>query len=182
MLNPLFELKRRSDPSSSSHAPSILAINGTFTGLALVVVALRVYVRTKILNFAGADDWVIVAAMVRNRPSSKRIPLDSFADSAFQLCGVGVLVCFIGECKAGVGRHIQYISLGELQTIYHWVYFHSLINTVGVSLVKISIALFLLRLVPGRWYRNFIIGMIGKCLVRTRILMGVVDNCRKIES
>ena len=68
MLKPLFELKRRSEPSSSSHAPSILAINGAFTGLALVVVALRVYVRTKILKFAGPDDWVIVAAMVRNQP------------------------------------------------------------------------------------------------------------------
>ena len=70
MLKPLFELKRRSEPSSSTHAPSILAINGAFTGLALVVVALRVYVRIKILKFAGADDCVIVAAMVRNRPSS----------------------------------------------------------------------------------------------------------------
>jgi hypothetical protein len=70
MLKPLFELMRRSEPSSSSLAPSILAINGAFTGLALVVVALRVYVRIKILKFAGADDWVIVAAMVRNQPSS----------------------------------------------------------------------------------------------------------------
>jgi hypothetical protein len=70
MLQPLFELTGRSEPSSSSLAPSILAVNGAFTGLALVVVALRVYVRIKILKFAGADDWVIVAAMVRNQPSS----------------------------------------------------------------------------------------------------------------
>jgi hypothetical protein len=34
---------------------------------------------------------------------------------------------------------------------------------MGVSLVKISIALFLLRVVPGRWYRSFLIGIIGKC-------------------
>jgi hypothetical protein len=36
---------------------------------------------------------------------------------------------------------------------------------VGVSLVKISIALFLLRLAPGRWYKSFVIGTIGTRLV-----------------
>jgi hypothetical protein len=66
MLKPLFELTTRSEPSSDSHAPSILAINGAFTGFALAVVGLRVYVRTTLLKFAGADDGVIVAAMVRN--------------------------------------------------------------------------------------------------------------------
>jgi hypothetical protein len=76
-----------------------------------------------------------------------------------------VLACFIGECKAGVGRHAQNISPGELQTIFHWLYFHSLVNVTGVSLVKISVALFLLRLVPDRGYRIFVIGMIGMCLV-----------------
>jgi hypothetical protein len=69
MLKPLFELESKSEPSSYSHAPSILATSGVFTGIALVVVALRVYVRTTILKFVGADDYVIVAAMVRNRPS-----------------------------------------------------------------------------------------------------------------
>jgi hypothetical protein len=163
MLKPLFELESKSEPSSYSHAPSILAINGAFTGIALVVVVLRVYVRTTILKFVGADDYVIVAAMVRNRPPPTHTS-GFFVDSAFQICGVGVLACFIGECKAGVGRHIQYISPPELQTIYHWIYFHSLINMVGVSLVKISVALFLLRLVPGRWYNSFVIGIIGTCL------------------
>jgi hypothetical protein len=86
-------------------------------------------------------------------------------DSAVQICGIGVLVCFISECQAGIGQHIQYISLPNVETIYHWIYFHSLIIMVGVRLVKISIALFLLRLVPGKWYKRFLIGIIGTFII-----------------
>jgi len=44
----------------------------------------------------------------------------------------------------------------------HWQFFHSLIVTVGISLVKLSVAFFLLRLVPGKNYKMFLYGMISK--------------------
>jgi hypothetical protein len=61
---------------NSSNAPSILAINGVFCFVSVVVVLGRLYVRTVMLRSMGADDWLITAAMI---------------------CGVGVFVCFIGE-------------------------------------------------------------------------------------
>jgi hypothetical protein len=48
----------------STNAPTILAINGAFTGLALCVVLARIYVRTIMLKTFGIDDGFIVAALV----------------------------------------------------------------------------------------------------------------------
>jgi hypothetical protein len=63
-MNQFSGLGSRSELQSNSNAPSILAVNGVFTFIAMVVVALRVYVRAAMLRFVGLDDYVIVAAMV----------------------------------------------------------------------------------------------------------------------
>lgn len=52
----------------TSNAATILAVNGVFTGVSLLIVLLRVYVRTIMLKTFGADDYFIVAAMVRDYP------------------------------------------------------------------------------------------------------------------
>ncbi len=47
-----------------TNAPTILAIVGAFVGCAVLVVALRVFVRTLMLKTFGPDDYVMVAATV----------------------------------------------------------------------------------------------------------------------
>ena len=64
MMEHLSSLGSRSELPSDSLASSILAINGVFTFVALVVVVLRIYVRAAMLQFVGSDDYVIIAAMV----------------------------------------------------------------------------------------------------------------------
>ena len=147
MTNQFPAIRTRSELPSNSNAPSILAVNGVFTFVALVAVVPRVYVRAAMLKFVGSDDYVIVAAMASNLRSQMHL-VGSLADIAVQICGIGVFACFVGECKAGVGKHVKYISLPNYETIFHWIHFHSLTVMVGISLVKISIAFFLLRLVP----------------------------------
>ena len=78
-----------------------------------------------------------------------------------QIFGIGVFVCFIGETRNGVGMHTKYIRPDEFKRMLHWQFFHSLIVTVGISLVKLSVAFFLLRLVPGKNYKWFLYGVIG---------------------
>lgn len=46
------------------NAPRILAITGTFFTAALIVVMLRIYVRTVLLRVIGIDDYVMLGAMV----------------------------------------------------------------------------------------------------------------------
>jgi hypothetical protein len=61
---------------TSTNAPSILAINGFFTVLVALIVASRLYVRTFMLGNLGADDYVIVAAVVSTFDFLYPLPLE----------------------------------------------------------------------------------------------------------
>jgi hypothetical protein len=58
--------------------------------------------------------------------------------------------------------HMASITPDMMVKMLHWQFFHSLIVTIGISLVKLSVAFFLLRLVPGKKYKMFLYGMISK--------------------
>jgi hypothetical protein len=58
--------------------------------------------------------------------------------------------------------HTADITADELVKMLHWQFFHSLTVTLGISLIKLSVAFFLLRLVPGKVYKWFLYGMISK--------------------
>jgi len=47
-----------------SNAGNILALLGSLDSLAMIVVGLRLYVRISMLKSAGADDYIMTAAMV----------------------------------------------------------------------------------------------------------------------
>lgn len=57
--------------------------------------------------------------------------------------------------------HTASISAAQMVKYSHWNFFHSVIVTVGILLVKISIAFFLLRLVTKKGYKWFLIGMLS---------------------
>jgi hypothetical protein len=42
----------------------LLIINGTITGIAAIIVGLRVVSRVFIVKMMGVDDWIMVAAMI----------------------------------------------------------------------------------------------------------------------
>ncbi|KAL4926795.1 uncharacterized protein BDV17DRAFT_299392 [Aspergillus undulatus] len=123
----------------STQAPKILAISGVLTGLSLVVVALRCYVRVFILRRFYAEDSIMVVCGI---------------------CCIGFMACLIGESKVGMG---QYMAAIEAQShrgkLSQWIWWRSLIVVLGISLVKVSVGLFLLRFTTQRkWLRWFIVG------------------------
>lgn len=82
--------------------------------------------------------------------------------TCIQLCGAGVFACFVGETHNGKGMHAASIRPDEFVRYFHWTYFHSIIVTVGISLVKLSVGFFLLRLATGKPHRIFLWCVIGK--------------------
>lgn len=70
--------------------------------------------------------------------------------------------------------HTASISADEMIKMKHWQYFLSIIVTVGISFIKISVATFLLRLVPGKRYKIFLYCMIGEYPFYYAILMSVM--------
>ncbi|KAK0664703.1 hypothetical protein DIS24_g215 [Lasiodiplodia hormozganensis] len=124
-----------------SAADEIISITSVFCALALAVVMLRLYVRGWMLRFVGSDDYVILFSMVLS---------------------IVVMVCFVEEIKYGLGKHaIVMLSdpVGYTQ-FSKWLYVHSLIIMVAVSAVKVSIALFLMRLAERTRKVRFLWGMI----------------------
>ncbi|PVH82004.1 hypothetical protein DL98DRAFT_514370 [Cadophora sp. DSE1049] len=137
----------------STNAPSILAVNGVFCGAAVLVMAARMYVRTVMLKTLGVDDWLILAATI---------------------CGVGVFICFVGETHNGKGMHTKSIRPDEMIRLSHWTFFHSIIVTVGISLVKLSVAFFLLRLAPGKGHKVFLYCVIAFLVAFTLSSAGTI--------
>ncbi|RDW58690.1 hypothetical protein BP6252_13166 [Coleophoma cylindrospora] len=124
---------------TANNAPRIIIINAIFTGVALLVIIARMYVRIAMLKTVGADDHVIMSSMA---------------------LGVGVLICVIGECYWGKGKHVLAILPQNMVKLLHWQFFHSILVTIGISLVKISLASFLSRLVTNKIIKRFLIGAI----------------------
>ncbi|KIW43898.1 uncharacterized protein PV06_04949 [Exophiala oligosperma] len=141
-----------------SNAANLLAIHGTFCGVAVLSVLLRLYVRIFMLKSVGADDYLIVASAV---------------------ISIGVLVCFAGEAGAGgLGRHPALVDAKDWENFMHWRFFHSLIVMVGISLVKISIACFLRRFAPQKNYQRVLIGSIIFLVAFTISCAGtLIFNC-----
>ena len=52
-------------PSDHDRGDTIIVINVVFLGLGLILVCLRVYVRTKVIKNFGWDDFLIILALVR---------------------------------------------------------------------------------------------------------------------
>ncbi|KAH8592454.1 hypothetical protein B0O99DRAFT_517559 [Bisporella sp. PMI_857] len=132
------------DQPNDNHNVAILAGTAATTIVATIAVALRFFVRVRIVRSTGWDDWWILASMV--------------------LSLVGMII-IIPEVQYGAGRHAFYILkeqgaadmiLGlKLNFITQFTYVFAL------AFVKISIGLFLLRLVSSKPYRYLIIGLLG---------------------
>ncbi|KAH6874690.1 hypothetical protein B0T10DRAFT_415115 [Thelonectria olida] len=122
------------DPAraAESNLGRILGITTTFHVVALTCVCLRLYVRLGLVKAAGRDDWTMVASGI----------------CAF----VGWLI-FVLQSFHGLGHHqdtIAQLDYIELQKVGFW---QSIISaTCAMALLKISIALNLLRLSQSRWY------------------------------
>ena len=129
-----------------------LTVTGVLCAFAATTVILRVYVRRVMLKCMGADDIVMVVAM---------------------LFGLVLYGCFIGESFQGLGRHYTILTPAQVQAFDHWQFYHSSVIIIGSTLAKISICLLLIRLVKHRAYAYFLWGLLGE----TTLILRLHDQC-----
>jgi hypothetical protein len=101
------------------------------------------------------------------------------ADSTLQIFSIGAFTCFCGEAASGLlGYHMLDITPTAMMNGMHWRFFHSIIVMIGISMVKISIGLFLLRFLTGKMGKRFIIGCIIFLVAFTISCAGtLIFNC-----
>ncbi|GAB1201841.1 hypothetical protein APSETT445_000433 [Aspergillus pseudonomiae] len=79
-----------------------------------------------------------------------------------QLCAFGVLACFVGESHHGVGLFSDDIKPEDFQVLSEYMFYHAIVIVLGISLVKVSLALFLLRFAsPNKNLKRFIVGALA---------------------
>ncbi|KAK5165791.1 uncharacterized protein LTR77_008714 [Saxophila tyrrhenica] len=138
-ITPRFTPAKDTPHCQQSNVGEVLGVTGAFMAAATITMVLRSYVRIHMLKFFGPDDWMMLAAV---------------------LMAIATFICFVGETTHGVGRHADCIPLPEVEGIMKWQFYHNLWNMFGVVFVKISIALFLIRLAPKKAWKWFLWGCI----------------------
>ncbi|KAF1949508.1 hypothetical protein CC80DRAFT_555232 [Byssothecium circinans] len=107
------------------------------TVVSIVIAWLRVYTRVFISRNPGWDDWI----MLMSTPIT--LITNGFLLRAFQL---------------GLGRHQHYVPKAQIPECFKWLWAAEPTNLFALYAVRVSIALFFLRLIPQhqKGYRRII--------------------------
>ncbi|KAK4071565.1 hypothetical protein Purlil1_13376 [Purpureocillium lilacinum] len=116
-----------------------MRVSGVATTLITVVrlVFKRFYSQQKVLH---PDDWITAVSLA--------------------LCLSGVAVGIGGLTPAGLGKDIWTLNISKVAKFATYFYAMELIYISGVSLIKLSLTLFYLRVFPGNMIRLFLWGTI----------------------
>ncbi|KAJ1323266.1 hypothetical protein MN608_11413 [Microdochium nivale] len=130
----------------NNHA-AIMGVQGFLAGISLIIVGLRIWVRRTVLKTFGWDDgFILISALFT----------------------ISVLACFIGVILNGGGHHVSDIGVPEeWEALQHWEHILLVVNITGVSIVKISVSLALLRFLHSRGYQIFLKSLIVFIVVFT---------------
>ncbi|MCJ1363414.1 hypothetical protein MMC16_002521 [Acarospora aff. strigata] len=131
------------------------------TVMASLAVAIRIYVRTQIVRSVGVDDYIMLLALA--------LSITGFCVVIPEIrYGAGRHFAYLEPAKASIGLKLNFIT----QPIYLW----------AISVVKISIACFLLRIAPSESYRRFLWGSIIFLVVyTTACFLTIMLQCRPMN-
>ncbi|KAL5113697.1 hypothetical protein ACEQ8H_008426 [Pleosporales sp. CAS-2024a] len=134
-------LSQRDNPPmrpDENQGPTILGATLTVTIAALITVMARLYVRVRMIRNVGWDDYAMMTSMA--------------------MCITGQCI-IIPEVYYGAGRHIEYIELHDFQTSFKLNFVTQPLYLWAISLAKLSVGFFLLRIAVQPLYRKVIIGI-----------------------
>lgn len=149
-----------------TYAPQLLAVDGTMYGLAMLCVLLRIYVRVVMLKTFGLDDWVMVFAAALSTT---------------------IFAMFVTLTKIGLGHHAEYftyVRMDMFMPLFKILWWYAWLVVIAYSAIKISIALFLLRLADHRRKWRWVLYGIIVVLVLFTIgsVLSLILQCRPIAA
>ncbi|KAK0648212.1 hypothetical protein B0T16DRAFT_113643 [Cercophora newfieldiana] len=142
--------------------PVILAVTIVTTVLALIVVALRIWVRLKIVKNVGWDDYTIIGA---------------------SFLAILVMIFEIISVAYGLGRHMYYLPHQDIIEASKWSRVTIPPNLAACALARISLCLFFMRIVDRRrGYKAFLWTLIIlNVLVNIMSIIRMFASCRPLE-
>ncbi|KAK4443032.1 hypothetical protein QBC34DRAFT_214792 [Podospora aff. communis PSN243] len=146
----------------ADRGPVLLAVTIVTTMVALIVVALRMFVRVKIVKNVGWDDHTINAA---------------------SFLAILVMIFEIISVSYGNGRHMYYLPDASIPQASKWSRATTPPNLAACALARISLCIFFLRIVERRrGYTIFFWTLIVlNILVNTMSIVRLLASCRPLE-
>ncbi|CAK4011581.1 Hypothetical predicted protein [Lecanosticta acicola] len=104
-----------------SRGPMVLGVAFSFYGLSVILVATRIYVRTKISRQAKIDDWIILGTEVSRTAVVSGLGyaelLTRYAFCAEQVICTAMMVFVYYQIYYGDGRHLQALTTFDVDNI-----------------------------------------------------------------
>ncbi|GKT40315.1 uncharacterized protein ColSpa_00496 [Colletotrichum spaethianum] len=127
---------------NASNASRIVGVVGVFHFVALTFVSLRIYARLVILRAFGAEDALIVIAVI---------------------LALAAWICLILQIPYGLGRHSLTIPTEDRIDFERITFWKTVLSDgIAMGLLRISMAISLLRLKRDlNWYRWSLYAVIG---------------------
>ncbi|KAE8452235.1 hypothetical protein EG329_001702 [Mollisiaceae sp. DMI_Dod_QoI] len=120
--------------------PELASVLGLFLGLATIFVCLRLYVKTFLSKSWGVDDVLLIVALI-------------FFTTYCACSATGV--------HYGTGRHVTDIPLDDIpRALYYW-WLCELFYTVTTVFIRLSIAVFLLRICVKPIHKRIVYGTLA---------------------
>lgn len=164
-------------PGEDNKQPGIIATTIIVTVVADIFVGLRLIVRKWITKSIGWDDWTIIAAAVRAHSLSLLALIP-----APQKLGITIgCALVVVEVHYGFGRHKTDLTHQQYSDFTRYSYGEWIQTFATLMFTKVSICLFLLRIVIGKAFIRSLQVLIG-ALVLSNIILTIlwIVQCRPV--
>ncbi|OCK74789.1 hypothetical protein K432DRAFT_363110 [Lepidopterella palustris CBS 459.81] len=146
---------------AENRGDQVTGVTAAFLSLAWLAVALRCYVRTRIIQIFGLDDWFAVLALV-----------SLTVYSVFAFLGV----------HYGNGKHQADLSPHEVSMAFKYLYPILPAYNVTMILIKISVSIFLLRITVRKLYSWIIYSNLAVVLAFNSVVFFIsIFQCQPVQ-
>lgn len=153
--------------NDDTQAPMLLAVSGSVLFLSIILLWARLCSRLRPISNLKADDWTVVGGTVRllitRSVPQTNIPKILAVVNFFILCTA---------CTHGFGRRTSSVSRNDRLAALRLIFIIQVIWYWSITLVKLSVALLLLRLKPGHYWKLFL-----RSTIALLLLTVIVQTC-----
>lgn len=140
---------------------------GVFLALSWIFVSLRVYVKTFLSRSWGTDDTLLVVSLVCCSVHWYIISIHTETKKRYKIFFSTYCACSATGVRFGTGRHVHDIPEQDIpKALYYW-FLCELFYAITTLFVRISIALFLLRICVKPIHKRIVYGTVAMVTVFT---------------
>lgn len=145
--------------SADDKTPQLIAVASAFLALVVFSVAVRIFTRLRLVKWLGADDWLMVCAMV----GSIMLSAGTIACTSSSKNDWSFLIST--ACKYGMGKHLDQQAIEHRKPYMIADLIASLSYSISAMFVKLSLLTFYVRLTPEPHFRMMTYTLMAMCAV-----------------